>query len=238
MNLLRRLFSKRTGQLFASSLMRESGRTNSRRVQDTLEKLGLTFHEPLISDQAKIASIIKEKQARFEQYPYNSACLGDYLTVLTIFGYEKEAQEVIRSLRPQQYLRLQLNWSMYHPNNKHSLIESYFESTQSVIGSMVRKISTMLMVMLAMLLYSARRQDNMDDAMNSIVSNMLLIEEPKKVEKPNVRFSDIIVAWRDQGIDEYRAEVEELVDFLKDPEKYITAGAKMPKGILFHGSRG
>ena len=45
-------------------------------------------------------------------------------------------------------------------------------------------------------------------------------------------FSDIA------GIDEAKAEFEEIVSFLKEPEKYTIVGAKIPKGILLIGPSG
>lgn len=45
-------------------------------------------------------------------------------------------------------------------------------------------------------------------------------------EESNIktRFSDVL------GIDEFKEELIELVDYLKNPSKYHEAGAKLPKG--------
>lgn len=40
------------------------------------------------------------------------------------------------------------------------------------------------------------------------------------------------------GIDEEKKELEEIVDFLKNGDKYIKLGAKIPKGVLLIGSPG
>ncbi|MBR3003752.1 MAG: ATP-dependent zinc metalloprotease FtsH [Lachnospiraceae bacterium] len=40
------------------------------------------------------------------------------------------------------------------------------------------------------------------------------------------------------GLNEERAELEEVVDFLKDPQKYTRVGARIPKGILLVGPPG
>ncbi|MBR1907677.1 ATP-dependent zinc metalloprotease FtsH [bacterium] len=50
--------------------------------------------------------------------------------------------------------------------------------------------------------------------------------------KVKVTFDDVA------GIDEERKELEEIVDFLKNGEKYIKLGAKIPKGVLLIGSPG
>lgn len=46
------------------------------------------------------------------------------------------------------------------------------------------------------------------------------------------RFKDVV------GIDEFRAELEEVVDFLKSPQKYSASGATFPKGVLLSGPPG
>ena len=50
--------------------------------------------------------------------------------------------------------------------------------------------------------------------------------------KTGVTFDDIA------GIDEARAELMEIVDFLKNPERYRRLGGKIPKGVLLVGAPG
>ena len=51
-------------------------------------------------------------------------------------------------------------------------------------------------------------------------------------EKDKVTFEDVA------GADEEKAELQEVVDFLKNPDKYTRLGAKIPKGILLVGPPG
>jgi cell division protease FtsH len=53
-----------------------------------------------------------------------------------------------------------------------------------------------------------------------------------KSEKPDVKFDDVA------GNDEAKEEVKEIVDFLKNPDRYIDLGAKIPKGVLLVGPPG
>ena len=51
-------------------------------------------------------------------------------------------------------------------------------------------------------------------------------------ESQTVTFSDVA------GADEEKAELEEIVDFLKQPSRYIQMGARIPKGVLLVGPPG
>ncbi|KAF4343390.1 ATP-dependent metalloprotease [Fusarium beomiforme] len=53
-----------------------------------------------------------------------------------------------------------------------------------------------------------------------------------KAEKQNTRFSDV------HGCDEAKEELQEVVEFLKNPEKFSDLGAKLPKGVLLVGPPG
>lgn len=54
----------------------------------------------------------------------------------------------------------------------------------------------------------------------------------RRIEASKVRFSDVA------GCDEEKAEMEEIVTYLKEPQKYAKYGAKLPKGILLVGHPG
>jgi cell division protease FtsH len=58
--------------------------------------------------------------------------------------------------------------------------------------------------------------------------------QQKRVDPEAVRVTFADVA----GIDEVEAEINEVVDFLKDPEKYRRLGARAPKGVLLAGAPG
>ncbi len=57
-------------------------------------------------------------------------------------------------------------------------------------------------------------------------------QQIKPSSKQAVSFEDIA------GVDEAKAELQEIVEFLRDPKPFQELGAKVPKGILLHGPPG
>jgi cell division protease FtsH len=51
-------------------------------------------------------------------------------------------------------------------------------------------------------------------------------------DKPTVTFEDVA------GVEEAKEELQEVVEFLKEPEKFISLGARIPKGVLLVGAPG
>lgn len=51
-------------------------------------------------------------------------------------------------------------------------------------------------------------------------------------DKPTVTFADVA------GIDESKGELQELVEFLKSPQKFLALGARIPRGLLLVGPPG
>lgn len=72
------------------------------------------------------------------------------------------------------------------------------------------------------------RQEMPDKDMAIGRSKARLIDE----DENNIRFDNVA------GIEEEKGELKEIVDFLKNPQKYIEMGARIPKGVLLVGRPG
>nr|MBP3724069.1 ATP-dependent metallopeptidase FtsH/Yme1/Tma family protein [Campylobacter sp.] len=70
------------------------------------------------------------------------------------------------------------------------------------------------------MLLASRMQKNLGGGILGMGSSKKLVNS----ERPKVKFDDVA------GVEESKEEVKEIVDFLKNPDRYISLGAKIPKG--------
>jgi cell division protease FtsH len=85
-----------------------------------------------------------------------------------------------------------------------------------------------ILLLIAVWIYIMRRTQTGGGALSFGQSKAKLVQ-PNSTE---IRFKDVA------GIDEVKQEVEEIVDYLKDPRRFARLGAEVPKGILLVGAPG
>ena len=130
------------------------------------------------------------------------------------------------------------NFNTYSPNDPN-LIEKLTEKGVSISASPIdEKMPSLLGVLLSwfpMLLligvwifFMRQMQGGKGGAMGFGRSKAKLMSDIKK----KVTFNDVA------GIDEAKEEVEEVVEYLKNPKKFMKLGGKIPRGVLLVGSPG
>ena len=85
------------------------------------------------------------------------------------------------------------------------------------------------LALVAVFVYYMNRMSGQQDKTMSFAKTKARTSE---AERPKVRFSDVA------GIDEAVEELQEVRDFLSDPERYHKMGARIPRGVLLVGPPG
>ena len=85
------------------------------------------------------------------------------------------------------------------------------------------------LIVVVVLFMSITRQSRDGNSVFSFGNNRARLSDPNK---DKVKFSDVA------GSVEEKEELQEIVDFLKNPKKYQQLGAKIPKGVLLYGAPG
>ena len=111
-----------------------------------------------------------------------------------------------------------------HPDVTYTIDTSSSDMLETVLVSVV---PTLLLV--GVFVYYMSRVSNQNDKTMSFAKTKALTAEG---ERPKVKFSDVA------GIDEAVEELQEVRDFLSDPERYRRMGARIPRGVLLVGPPG
>ena len=85
-----------------------------------------------------------------------------------------------------------------------------------------------LIIIAIWMFFAGRMQKSMGGGVLGMGSSKKLVNS----EKPKTKFADVA------GAEEAKEEVQEIVEFLKYPARYVELGAKIPKGVLLVGSPG
>ncbi len=89
-----------------------------------------------------------------------------------------------------------------------------------------------MIVMIGLMIYLGRKMMGNSQGGPGNIFGFGKSRADKLDKKPDVKFDDVA------GVDGAKEELKEVVDFLKNPEKYTKAGARVPKGVLLLGRPG
>ncbi len=122
----------------------------------------------------------------------------------------------------------------YNANNPDKPIKAMYESGSS--GALILSILPtviMVLLMVGMLVFMFRRMNQtISNENNKTISFGKARVKKVSDEKRKTTFADVA------GADEEKEELTEIVEFLKDPHKFDSLGARIPKGVLLVGPPG
>ncbi len=141
----------------------------------------------------------------------------------------------------QWYAQAKHEWENFNANKgtyfkapdqpRNLVLEKTFKSEEPAPNYMSLLFTFLPVILVVVLLYFvfSRQMKGMgNSAMNFGKSPAKLLTK----DKNKVTFKDVA------GCDEAKEELQEIVDFLKDPSKFTVLGARIPKGVLCIGAPG
>ena len=155
--------------------------------------------------------------------------------------YENNRNAIVQASSPElgnrpQAIRVEIPVGASQLINKLKEYEINFDAHPAPQKSIFLTIASNLvlpLVFIAGLFFFFQGSDGFSP--NSGLGPMGLGKSPARFDQnpdTGILFDDIA------GIDEAKAEFEEIVSFLKEPERYTLVGAKIPKGVLLIGPPG
>jgi cell division protease FtsH len=116
------------------------------------------------------------------------------------------------------------------PYNDPQVLKVSYAGTNiwSGLGNFLLSLLFISLIFGALIYFMRRGQAGNNPAMSFAKSRARLFAE----DKPSTTFDDV------EGVDEAKQELQEIVEFLKFPQRFADVGARIPKGVLLVGPPG
>jgi cell division protease FtsH len=186
---------------------------------------------PSVSQQEQVVSFSEFKQ-RIESGGIRRVQMTD-----TFYLGLPLTQQELKNLSAQQqqqpitvYKTVRVDDPQFIPLLDSHQVEYYaVEKRDNALFNLLLSTVLPILIMIAIWRLMSSRMGNAGSGVLSFGQNKARIVAEGDIP---VRFADVA------GVDEAKEELMEVVDFLKQPEKYTAIGGKIPKGVLLVGSPG
>ena len=165
-----------------------------------------------------VRKVIQEEQA-------TELIIGDTQILLTL----EDKSQMIYEVTNMDYFMEDLGDEITAQQDAGTLKVDYEPTHYSIWYSMLPYL-VIIVIMGAFWFFMMNRQGGGGGGAMNFGKSRAKMANPNDQKK--VTFRDVA------GADEEKADLEEIVDFLKEPKKYMALGARIPKGVLLVGPPG
>ncbi len=168
--------------------------------------------------EKSITTIVKDvKNKKIDKVEiYDNRMLVYYKNNTMAISYKETGDSFLKTLRD----------SGINPESINVVVKDT-EASSGLVNFLINIIPTILMVVFFVFLFRQAK-----GAQDSVFSFGQARVKRFSKDMPKTTFDDIA------GVEEAKKELQEVVDFLKHPEKYKKLGARTPKGVLLVGPSG
>ncbi len=151
--------------------------------------------------------------------------IGDSQILLTM----EDGSQLLYEVTNMDYFQADLGEAINAQQDAGTLVVDYEPTHYSIWYSMLPYL-VIIVIMGAFWVFMMNRQNGGGGGAMNFGKSRAKMANPNDQKK--VTFRDVA------GADEEKADLEEIVDFLREPKKYMALGARIPKGVLLVGPPG
>ena len=191
-------------------------------VQDLIDEGNLNL-ENITSNESQSGNTV-ENTADINENVVNETNASENVSISGTTETESEEEVdpdlVKKAIIPSTQTFVELIQNEKLAGNDINLVQKKPNVLTSIPSYIVSLLPTIIMVALFIMIFK----------MQGLGDKGEVYDETER--KTKVKFSDVA------GLDEEKEEMVELVQFLKEPKKFIEMGAKIPRGVLLYGKPG
>ncbi|MBR4991865.1 MAG: AAA family ATPase, partial [Clostridia bacterium] len=176
------------------------------------------------AEEAPAATYTDVRQAILQEQA-TELVIGETQILLTL----ADESQMIYEVTNMDYFMEDLGDEITAQQDAGTLVVEYEPTHYSVWYSFLPYI-VIVVIMGAFWMFMMNRQGGGGGNAMNFGKSRAKMANPNDAKK--VTFKDVA------GADEEKADLEEIVDFLKEPKKYMALGARIPKGVLLVGPPG